>query len=84
MALEQEKETYQKHLPELEQHQGKYVLIHGEEVVDIFESYQDALRQGYRQFGVDEPFLVQLIESAETIHCVTRFVDPAVHGSLHP
>lgn len=76
MSLEQEKATYQDKLQELEQHEGKFVLIHGEEVVDIFDSYSDALRQGYRNFGTDDPFLVKQIRRPETAQSVTRLFDP--------
>jgi hypothetical protein len=77
MQLERELATYMDRLPELVQHEGKYVLIHGDSVVDTFASYQDALRQGYRQFGL-EPFLVKQILSTERIHFVTRTVEPVV------
>lgn len=75
MQLERELATYREKLPELVQHEGKYVLIHGDTVTDIFATYQDALRQGYRQFGL-EPFLVKQIMSTERIHFVTRMVEP--------
>lgn len=77
MQLERELATYRDKLPELVQHEGKYVLIHGDSVVDTFASYQDALRQGYRQFGL-EPFLVKQILSTERIHFVTRAIEPVV------
>lgn len=75
MQLERELATYREKLPELVQHEGKYVLIHGDSVADIFATYQDALRQGYRQFGL-EPFLVKQILSTERIHFITRTVEP--------
>jgi hypothetical protein len=73
MQLERELETYRKHLPDLMRDEGKFVLIHGDSVVDTFFSYQDALRQGYRQFGL-EPFMVKQIMSPEPIHFITRDV----------
>lgn len=76
MPLDTELRTYKEKLAELEQHQGKFVLIHGEQVVDIFDTYADALRQGYREFGVDDPFLVKRIEGVETAQCITRLLDP--------
>ena len=77
MQLERELATYRNKLPELVQHEGKYALIHGDRVVDTFVSYQDALRQGYRQFGL-EPFLVKQILSTERVHFVTRAIEPLV------
>lgn len=79
MALERELSTYQERLPQLLQHEGKYVLIHADDVVDTFASYEDALRQGYRQFGLD-PFLVKRIQAAERVQYITRAVAPAHAG----
>lgn len=75
MQLERELATYKENLPGLLQHEGKYVLIQGEHVVDVFATYQDALRQGYRQFGLD-PFMVKQILSTERVHFLTRAIEP--------
>lgn len=74
MALERELETYARELPNLTASEGKFVLIHADEV-EVFESYEDALRIGYERYGLD-PFLVKRIESVETIHFLTRDVLP--------
>ncbi len=55
MALERELQTYQQRLPELLQNEGKFVLIHGDDVVDVYGTYEDALKEGYAQFKLD-PF----------------------------
>jgi hypothetical protein len=76
MALEREMETYRNRLPELKgENEGRFVLIQGEEVVDIFTSYEDALKVGYEKFGLD-PFLVKKIEAVEQAQLISRFVDP--------
>lgn len=76
MALEKELETYAKKLPELKaEHEGKFVLIHGEDVVDTFSSYDDAIKAGYQKFDLD-PFLVKQIRALEQVQFVSRFVDP--------
>lgn len=77
MALEKELAVYQSKLPELKADEGKFVLIHGEEVVDIFSSYEDAIKAGYSQFGL-EPFLVKQIHALEQAQFISRFVDPCV------
>ena len=69
MQLERELATYRDNLPDLPQHEGKYVLIHRDSVADVFATYQDALRQGYRQFGL-EPFMVKRILRMEPIHFI--------------
>jgi len=75
MALEKELETYKNKLPELKEHEGKFVLIHGDTVVDYFAAYEDALKAGYQQFKL-EPFLVKQISAVETVQHVTRSIMP--------
>ncbi len=76
MALERELATYKNKLPELTQHEGKYVLIHGDDVVDVYTSYEDAMKEGYAKFGTKDPFLVKQIHSIEQVHFVSRFANP--------
>lgn len=75
MALEKELETYRSKLAELLQHEGKFVLIHGEDIVDYFSSYEDAIKDGYRRFSLT-PFLVKQIQAVEQIRFVTRLASP--------
>ena len=75
MALEKEVETYKKKLPGLKEHEGKYALVHGNDLVDVFITYEDALKEGYQKFKL-EPFLVKRIESQEQIHTITRLLHP--------
>ena len=70
-TLERELKTYESNLPKLLSKQGKYVLIHGDEIKGIFDSYEDALNSGYKQFAL-EPFLVKQIAPAERIAFFTR------------
>lgn len=71
-ALEKELETYQAKLQELKQHEGKFVLVHGPEIVDFFSSYDDAIKDGYRRFGVDTPFLVKQVQAMERVQFISR------------
>lgn len=75
MPLEKELATYQAKLPELKQHEGKFVLIHEDEVVDTFTSYDDALKEGYKRFGL-KPFLVKQILAIEPVFYFTRPIHP--------
>ena len=45
--------------------EGKFVLIHGDRVVGIYDSKMDAIAAGYQQFG-NVPFLVKQILKVET------------------
>ncbi len=75
MALEKELATYKSKLPELKGSEGKFVLIHGDDVVGTFTSYEDAIKEGYARFKL-EPFLVKQIQTIEQVQFVTRFVAP--------
>jgi hypothetical protein len=76
MALEKELETYRNNLPELKgENEGRFVLIRGDQVIDVFSSYDDALKAGYTQFGL-QPFLVKKIQAVEQAQFISRFVDP--------
>jgi hypothetical protein len=80
MALERELATYEKKLPELKANEGKFVLIHGDDVVDMFSSYEDAIKAGYQKFSL-MPFLVKQIQAVERVQFVSRLVHPgAVTG----
>jgi len=75
MALEKELTTYHAKLPELTAEEGKFVLIHGDDVAGIFTSYEDAIKIGYEKFGL-ESFLVKQIQAVERVQFVTRFIAP--------
>jgi hypothetical protein len=79
MALETELQTYKAKLPELLQDEGKFALIRGTQVVDVYGTYEDAIKAGYERFKL-EPFLVKQISAAEQIHFISRLVD--CHSSL--
>jgi len=75
MALETELATYKDKLSELKPHEGKFVLIHGDRVVDFFAAYEDAIKAGYQQFQL-QPFLVKEINAIERVLHVTRHILP--------
>lgn len=64
--LDAELETYERqrdHL--LATAENKFVLIHEDKVAGVYDSRNDALAQGYAQFGM-VPFLVKQIVRVET------------------
>lgn len=75
MALEKELQTYHRELSTLLQHEGKYVLIKVENVIDCFDSYEDAIKAGYARFGLD-PFLVKKIQAVEQVQYFSRSLAP--------
>lgn len=56
----------QKRTELLGQARGKFVLIKGDQLVDIFESQSDAINRGYKEFG-NEAFLVKQILEVDTL-----------------
>ena len=48
MALERELQTYAERFPELLPNEGKYVLIHDADVVDVYGTYQDSVKVNTR------------------------------------
>ncbi len=74
--LEKELEIYNKLKEELLEkgNEGKFVVIKGEEVLDIFTNYEDALRQGLKRYG-NTPFLIKEITQFEEINYFHHGVD---------
>lgn len=81
MALETELATYKSKLAELiaNNNEGKFVLIRGENVVDVYGTYEDAIKEGYAKFGLT-PFLVKQIQTVEQVHFISRLLP--CHTSL--
>lgn len=77
MALEKELATYKLKLPELKAEEGKFVLIHGEQVKGTYSTYEDAVKEGYETFGLETPFLVKQIQAIEQVHFISRFAPGA-------
>ena len=68
MKLSQEYQAYKARKDELlVKHEGKFVLIKGDEIIDIFASYEDALKEGLKKFG-NIPFLVKQIRREEEVN----------------
>lgn len=59
--LDKELATFEAHREDLlGRAKGKFVLIKGDRVVDVFENAVDATKRGYDEFG-NSPFLVKEI-----------------------
>jgi hypothetical protein len=80
MALEMELKTYEANVDKWADHTGKFILIHGEEVVDFFAAYEDAIKAGYQKFGL-KPFLVKQINAVGAVQYITRHIHP--HSTVH-
>lgn len=63
--LSKELETYEKNKQELlKENRGKFVLIKGDNIINIFDTYADAVKVGIDKFG-NSPFLVKQILEVE-------------------
>jgi hypothetical protein len=71
MPLEKEIRTFEREKPNLLSHQGKFVVIAGDEIAGVYVAYEDALRSGYQKFGL-KPFLVRKIQAVEQAEHFTR------------
>ena len=76
MSLEKELEAYKKKLPELLGQEGKFVLFHGEALVGVYTSYEDAVKAGYEKFKL-QPFLVRQIQAVDQVQFVSRLFGPS-------
>jgi hypothetical protein len=71
-ALDRELATYQRLLhSELAAEDGRFALIAGDDLLGVFDSYNDALTAGYQRRGL-EPFLVKKVAVVETVAYFTR------------
>ncbi len=58
--------TFRANLPALlEKDAGRFVLIHGEDIVGVWDTKEQALEEGYDRIGL-EPFLVKQVMAHET------------------
>jgi hypothetical protein len=72
--LEQELATYNAKLSELLGNVGKFVLIKGDVIEGVYDTYADALKVGYERFKL-APFMVKQIAPAEQMQFFTRELD---------
>jgi hypothetical protein len=75
MALEKELDTYRREFPKLLNRAGKFALVQGDAVISVWDSYEDAIQEGYRLFSL-KPFLVKQILAIEQVHHFTRGIEP--------
>jgi hypothetical protein len=60
-SLRRELRAYYQNLPELLSNPGRFVLIHGQTIAGVFETYADAMNAGRTKLGLDKTFLVRKI-----------------------
>ncbi len=73
--LEKETETYRRLKPELLANEGKFAVIYGDELAGVWDTYEDALGEGYRRYHQAQ-FMVKQICEVEPVYTITRLVAP--------
>jgi hypothetical protein len=66
--LDKEMETFRRELPKLlgdPMNHGMFVLIRGNEVVNVYPSFDAALSVGYDKFGLETFLVKEVIEHEE-------------------
>ena len=71
--LEHEITRYKENFESISKYEGRFALIKGDDEIEIFDTYEDALKAGYQKYAI-EPFLVQKINRIETIVNFTRML----------
>lgn len=70
--------AYEAALPKaLRKHKGKYVVIHGDQLVRFFDDREAALEWAYETFGL-EPFFVKLVSAEENVAHFIRDLGPCL------
>ncbi len=83
--LKVELDTFNQALPSLlGAEDGKFALVVGDKVVGTYESYADAVQDGYKEVGLDKPFLVKKITVVDDSAYFTRpLAMPKVRETCH-
>ena len=69
--LNAETKLYEAHKREwLQNHPGKFVVIHGKVPLGFFADFHDAYRAGVEEYGSDTDFLVKRIVAQEPVFLV--------------
>lgn len=65
MVLERENSYFSEHRDDLlAHHEGQFVLIHGDELIGSYQSYDDAFTAGIQGIG-NQPFLIRQVLANE-------------------
>lgn len=83
MALEQEFATYLRNLSSFTEHSGEWVLIKGDQVIEIFPEYEAGLYASYDRFGL-EPFMFNFIDPLDIKEFVYegRPIEPVIAAGI--
>jgi hypothetical protein len=82
MPLEKELATYAGMKNELlKSHEGKFVLIHADELCGAYDSVENAYNEGVKRFGT-APFLVKKVTAQEEVYRNQALSIGLIHASI--
>lgn len=82
MGLEKELALFDKMRPELlKSHEGKFVLMRGDEFLGAYDSAENAYTEGVKRFG-RETFLVKKVSKEEEVYRNQALALGLVHARL--
>jgi hypothetical protein len=71
-----EKATFETNRAQLfSEHPGKYVLVKGDDILGVFDTENDAVREGYARFGSQAFYVRQITQFDNPIHFNSRLVE---------
>jgi hypothetical protein len=77
--LWREVQTLRKHIEEVLKHKDEWVLVHGDKIGGYFKSYSEGLREGYKQFGLQEFLLSEVNKlTGPGLYLHRAFVSPVL------
>ena len=83
MELDKEYQVYKNKKDSLieQGHAGKFVVIKDDQIFDIYLTYEDALRQGLKEYG-NVSFLIKEITTVEKVNYFFHGVDLTCQASV--
>jgi len=81
IVLEKEFKFFQSRKEEwLKNYRDKFVLIKGEELIDVFSTFEDAYKEGVKRYG-NQPFFIKKVEE-EPIETLPALTLGVIHAHI--
>jgi hypothetical protein len=82
VELEQELKFFESKKKEwLKDYRDKFVLIKGEELIDVFNTLEDAYKEGVKRYG-NQPFLIKKVTEEEETETLPSLTSGIIHAHL--
>lgn len=82
VELERELEFFESKKEEwLKDYKDKFVLIKGEELIDVFSTFEDAYKEGVKRYG-NQPFLIKKVTEEEEVEKIPSLTFGIIHANL--